>query len=87
MSEPHAALAKKFMVQHHEKNELGRSPWWQSLPGCLISYGCLNVVDVLQPLQGVFEEVHQAVQHSSRILREGAVLAALSCLLCQLCQA
>lgn len=44
-------------------------------------------MDVLQALQGVLEQVHQAVQHCSSVLGEGGVLAGLTCLPCQLCQA
>ena len=52
-------------------------PWWQSLPCSFISHGGFNVVDVLQALQGVLEQVHQAVQHGCSIESKGGALATL----------
>lgn len=64
-------------------SRINKQPWGQSLPCSFISHGGFNVVDVLQALQGVLEQVHQAVEHCSSVLGEGGVLAALTCLLCQ----
>lgn len=74
-----------MMTEH--PNRLRKGPWGQGLPGGFISHGGFNVVDVLQALQGVFEQVHQAVEHGSRVLGEGGVFAAFTCLLCQFGQA